>query len=367
MHWRRAIFYGVLMMDHVRYMNQLEPNALIDSFLAYPPYDFTVLKDTDVLAFSAKFDLLTTADDGFRQTLQKIPLFSYWRKWLRIQTCFVGTTVSEYCIFSKGQSAEQLVDTIQAMLVQHYALTIVKDIPQQSPLLSDEENLYSASLVNALKKQGFIMVEGQALAWVPIDFVDSDEYLQRLSKSRRKDMRRKLKKWEDVTVHQRQTGDDYFSNAQVLAQYYELYLNVFNQSEIHFDQLSREFFEQILQDQLSNGIVFEYYANDELIGYNICYILNGNLVDKYVGFIYPAAREYNLYYLSWFYNLDYAAKQRLKNYIAGWTDPEIKAYLGASFTFTQHAVHVRNPILRAILKPLSKYFESDQLALEKLS
>jgi len=57
----------------------------------------------------------------------------------------------------------------------------------------------------------------------------------------------------------------------------------------------------------------------------------------------------------------------LRHYIAGWTDPEIKRYLGAKFTFTRHAVYVRNPLLRAILRRFSSAFESDRAALETKS
>ena len=40
--------------------------------------------------------------------------------------------------------------------------------------------------------------------------------------------------------------------------------------------------------------------------------------------------------------------------------PEIKAYLGARFTFTRHAVRPRSRVLRAALRRLSGHFESDR-------
>ena len=83
------------------------------------------------------------------------------------------------------------------------------------------------------------------------------------------------------------------------------------------------------------------------------------LLDKYMGLAYPQAHDYNLYVVSWFHNLDYARKQGLTHYVAGWTDPEIKRNLGAYFTFTQHAVYVRNPLLRLALKPFKRFFEAD--------
>ena len=79
----------------------------------------------------------------------------------------------------------------------------------------------------------------------------------------------------------------------------------------------------------------------------------------YVGFAYPQSRDYNLYCVSWFHNLAYALQHGLKYYVAGWTDPEIKRHLGASFTFTRHAVYVRNVWLRRLLSHFRYYFEAD--------
>lgn len=97
-----------------------------------------------------------------------------------------------------------------------------------------------------------------------------------------------------------------------------------------------------------------------MIGWNLCFVVGEALVDKYVGFAYPAAREHNLYFVSWMHNLEYARQHELCCYVAGWTDPQIKAYLGARFTFTRHAVRPRNRVLRAILRRLSGHFESDR-------
>ena len=97
-----------------------------------------------------------------------------------------------------------------------------------------------------------------------------------------------------------------------------------------------------------------------MIGWNLCYEHTGKLIDKYVGFAYPQAREHNLYFVSWMHNLDHARRRGLTHYVAGWTDPEIKAYLGAQFTSTQHAVYVRSRLLRSIFRRIAGHFESDR-------
>jgi predicted N-acyltransferase len=342
--------------------NQLEPGALIGHFGMHPPQGFSLLQGLPVPAFMAPFDLLTTADDALKAKVSGLPLFDRWSRWLRVNTGFVGSTVTEYSPLPLAETSPQaLASAVRQGLGQRFTLAIVKDIPHQSPLLSDTDNTYAQALVEACEEQGFVMVEGQALAFVRIDFDHLDVYLSRLSASRRQNLRRKLRSCASMQVRRIPTGEAFADDAVVDA-YYMLYEAVYAQSEVHFDRLTRSFFAAVLRDGASQGIVFEYRRLDtqELLGWNLCYIHDGRLVDKYIGMAYPAAREANLYFVSWVENLQYAIKNGLTHYVAGWTDPEVKRSLGAQFTFTRHAVYVRQPVLRALARRFVGRFESDR-------
>jgi hypothetical protein len=344
------------------YLNLLEPAPLVGHFLRHPPLGFAVRADVPAPAFVAPFDLLTTADDALKARAASLPLYSHWSRWLRVRSAFVGTTVSEYALFPPGMPADALADAVRGTLGGGYRLTIVKDIPQQSPLLPAADNAFADALVVACEARGFITVEGQALAYVPIDFPDIETYLARLSTSRRKNLKRKLRSRAGLGVRRIPAGDAFADDALVDA-YYTLYQGVFAQSELHFDQLSRDFFAAVLRDGSAGGMVFEYRraADGVLLGWNLCFETGGKLIDKYIGFAYPAAREANLYFVSWMVNLEYAIERGLDHYVAGWTDPEVKQQLGARFTFTRHAVWVRNPLLRALARRFAGHFESDRV------
>ncbi|MCZ2497334.1 GNAT family N-acetyltransferase [Xylophilus sp. Kf1] len=344
-----------------RPLHALEPEQLLRQFAAHPPAGFEVGEVAGAPLFVAPFDLLTTADDTLKRRAAALPGFARWSRWLRIRTAFVGTTVSEYAPLPRGTAPERLADALCAGPARAYRLTIVKDLPQRSPLLSAADNRAADALATALAARGFVTVEGQALAYVPIDFADADAYLARLSTSRRKNLRRKLRSRADLRVERVPTGDAFDDDRRVDA-CYALYEGVFAQSEIHFDRLGRDFFAALLRDASSGGIVFEYrrVADGLLLGWNLCFECGGKLVDKYIGLRYPEAREANLYFVSWMVNLEYAVERGLSHYIAGWTDPGVKAQLGASFTFTRHLVHVRNPLLRALARRFSAHFESDR-------
>lgn len=342
----------------MRYCTQLEPEALLRSFLVHPPYGFqTERLDSGLPLFRARLDLLTTADDALRTRVAALPGYRYWRRWLEWPACFIGCTATEYTPLPSAGSIEALADEVLAQ-ARRAPLLIVKDLPCGSPLLDPPGNQRADALALALAERGFVLMQGMALAWVPIDFASEDEYLARLSSGRRRDIRRKLRARARLRVECLPTGSA-FADAARCAAFHALYLNVYAQSQIHFDLLSEAFLRNLLRDADSGGLVFAYYHEDQLIGWNLCYEHAGMLVDKYIGLAYPQAREHNLYVVSWMHNLEYARRQGLSHYVAGWTDTEIKRQLGARFSHTHHAVYPRNPLLRLLLRRYAHRFEHE--------
>lgn len=351
------------MTDQTTLTNLLEPSAFADLFTLFPPVGFLCrYEQTGLPLFFTDFDLLTTLEKDTREKITGLPLFRRWSRLFRFPTCFCGTTVTEYAPLPAGLSEQIIDDLIRGLKKKHGAtqsLVIIKDLPVASPLLPPEDNGFSQAFAQEAVRQGFIEVQGQALAYVPIDFADEAEYLARLSPGRRKNLRRKLKKKDALSIEALPLGDALFFDPAFLETAYAMYLAVFEQSDIHFDLLSREFFAALLQSHTIEGVVFVYRHEGVLAGYNICLVHNSLLIDKYIGFVYPLSRDLNLYFISWMVNLAYAKEKGCSAYIAGWTDPEVKASLGAKFTFTRHLVWIRNPLLRAILHRVRHLFEAD--------
>lgn len=342
-----------------RYETALEPSALVQHFVAYPPQGFKAsVLPPGLPVFHAEFDLTTTLDEGVSEKIKCLPGYRRWQKWLRWKTCFVGCTATEYMPLPQVADPEALVGDILEAHGDDCRLLVVKDMALDSPLLSVRDNRHSAAFVDALKARGFVLLEGMPLAWVAIDFQTIDEYIARLSASRRKDIRRKMKARDGLDIRCVDTGDAWFDEDAV-RRCYALYLNVHAQSDVHFDLLSEDFLGALFRDGNSSGRMFLYFANGELICWNLCYVYEGKLVDKYIGFKYPQAREFNLYFVSWVYNLQYALDHSLSHYVAGWTDSRIKRYLGASITPTWHAVWARNSLLRMVLRRCAHLFQGE--------
>lgn len=343
------------------FVNALEPEALVRHFVTHPPRDFAVVRSVgDAPVFTTRFDLLTTADASLQSQVRSLPGFRHWQGLLRPRTCFVGSTVSEYAWLPRAVEPYRLVRDLLSAHARQQPFLIVKDLPQVSPLLSAADNAWNQEFATACEAAGFVLLEGQALAWVPVDFADAEAYLARLSRSARRNIRRKLRSRDDLEIAQFPTGSPVFDDAAFLTQIHALYESVYAQSELHFDHLDADFFRAVLRDNTCEGIVFTYRQAGRLIGWNLCFEHAGMLIDKYIGLRYPDSRTWNLYAVSWMHNLEYARSRGLRFFVAGWSDPEIKAHLGASMTFTRHAVRPRNRLLRAALRRLAPHFESDR-------
>lgn len=357
-------------MESKGFLNLLEPQGLIRAFMEEPPEGFlsasVPVGERRIPGFITELDMFTTADKKVKIYTDKIRKFlpDFVDRILRPRSYFIGTTVSEYSVFPEGISPQEIVEYAFTMLHKEKTpLLIIKDLPYASPILRSKENIFSDHLIAHLRDRDFIILSGQTLWYVPINFGSVEEYLKRFSRSRRKDLKRKMKSFHDISIQKARTGDSIFDDA-FIGQLYALYVNVYEGSDIHFDKLTKPFFRDVFTSRENNGVVFLYLHEGRIIGFNLCFIYRDFLVDKYIGFLYPEARTHNLYFLSWFHNLDFCLQNGLTAFVAGWTDPEIKASLGAEFTCTYHAVHIRNPLLRFMLKTSKGLFEADRRSLE---
>jgi len=172
-------------------LNLLEPTSLIRHFEEQPPEGFSVWRlPCGVPAFSTVFDLLTTMEPATVRKLDALPFSRWWRRFLRPRSCFIGTTVSEYALLSDVVAAETFVHDLVTSMTPRFPFVIIKDLPTEATLVGDAAFAYSRRIAAECSASGFVLMEGQALAYVPIDFNSIDEFLARFSRVRRKNLHR---------------------------------------------------------------------------------------------------------------------------------------------------------------------------------
>lgn len=344
-------------------LNILEPQSLIEAFMNYPPKgfepDYIKAGSHDIYGFWAKFDVLTSANGSLKaisDRIRKFRVIDYlFTNVFAIPTLFVGTAVSEYSLFPRGMELRKFRLALQHQLNKSGKnLIIIKDIPSDSPLLSEQENSSSKALIHYLEKNDFIVLTGQALAYIPITFDSMEGYLSKFDSKRRNDLKRKIKSQLEVKKEILDTGSNFFNENNVRL-IYSLYLDAYNRSDAKFEKLTLDFFRQVLQHD-TNGKVFVYSVEGRVIGFALFYVFNYYLIDKCHGALYPDSLKFNLFEKHLLDGIEYSINAGLKTFVIGETAAETKAAFGCDFTYTDHVIYVKNPILRFVFQRFSQYF-----------
>jgi len=169
----------------------------------------------------------------------------------------------------------------------------------------------------------FNRVQCLPCARLPITFNSLEEYLSRLSRAARKDLRRKMRVSHEVRVIRSRNISPF------LDRIYKLYLDTVERSPLAFGVHNRLFLEKIC-DRVPGAEYTLYFVHDELAAFNLLVVRQEAIVDKYFCMDYELGRKYNLYFLSWLENVRYCVKQNIPLYQAGQGAERTKARLGAT-------------------------------------
>jgi predicted N-acyltransferase len=225
------------------------------------------------------------------------------------------------------------------------ALTGVKDADHA------QADLWS----RALSEAGYSAVAGQAIADLIVDFPDLDAYLGQLSSGVRKDMRRKLRSRPDVRVELRSDLGEALPRAMAL------YHQTLARAPSQLETLTPAFFTEVA-DRMSGRAIFAlYYVGDDLLAFNLL-LANGEvLLDKFFCMEAERGRAHNLYFLSWFYNLELCLNRGLKLYQSGQANLGDKLRLGSRLTPAAMYFRHRNSVLNGALRALAPLVMGDPL------
>jgi uncharacterized protein len=190
----------------------------------------------------------------------------------------------------------------------------------------------------------FNQVQYRSCARLPINFNSMEEYLSRLSRVARKDLRRKMRVAPAVRVIRSRTISPF------LDRIYKLYLETVERSPMAFGAHNRLFFEKICE-KIPDAEYTLYFVQDELAAFNLLVVKQQGMVDKYFCMDYGLGRKYNLYVLSWLENVRTCVERRIPLYQAGQGAEKTKAHLGAtlipSFILFKHRQSVIDRFLMA--------------------
>jgi len=201
-------------------------------------------------------------------------------------------------------------------------------------------NHYGKLPVEVFKK--FNRVQCQSFARLSINFNSLEEFLSRLSKAARKDLRRKMRVSHEVRVIR---SRDIFP---FLDRIYNLYLETVSRSPMRLSAHNRLFFEKIC-DRVPGAEYVLYFVREELAAFNLLVAKREAMVDIYFCMDYELGRKYNLYVLSWLENVRNCVERKIPFYHAGQGVEKTKAHLGAAFIPSFILFKHRQPVIDRFL------------------
>lgn len=203
-------------------------------------------------------------------------------------------------------------------------------------------------LKTPLQDLGYSLVDNMPVAKNDIKFSDLDDYLASLSYATRKGLRRKMKSFAQLNIEEHNTMPPN------MHEIYPLYLNCYEKSELKFEKLTLDFFENLAKLMPNNCRFVLYYLDKKLIGFNCLLHGNGVLMDKYIGLDYAKSLEVNLYSLSWLHNIQMCIRDGFHTFQSGQAAYETKLSLGANLEQTYIVFKHRNRFINPFLKLVSQ-------------
>jgi len=269
-------------------------------------------------------------------------------RFLVFKTLFCGSPFGEHGLIGVSPDENDRQGLLQAIVaklknfakLQGLSLIIFKDFPA-----SDTPAL------DLLCGLGFFKADSFPSAIISLPYKTFDEYLASLSSGARKDLQRKLKK---ANVGSALTTQVVESVDEIIDDIYRLYINTYTAGATKFEKLTKQFFLNV-SNKGPGCRYFLYYIDGRLAAFNLCFVHDGLLIDKFIGFDYDLSRKYSLYFVSWCTNVQWCIENGIGSYQVGQTDYAPKTYLGCRLVPLYAYVRHTNGMINRFLQVLAKF------------
>ena len=275
---------------------------------------------------------------------------------LTLRLLGIGSPYAERCHlgFDADLGEESRSAALAAMLsaIQVYA----RDAGISLVILKDLDEMQAGSLRPQLTAMGFARMSSLPLAVLELPSSEVD-YLASLGKSRRREIRRKLKKCSAITM---ETVSDVSAIAGDISRLYES-THEHSQSDYgDFEVLPDGFFREI--SRLGPGqIMFKLYrSSGSLIAFNLLFLQPDRVIDKFIGIDYATPRDCDLYLLSWMENVRQALQLGIRRLQSGQTAYRRKLELGSRLLPCAVYFRHRSALLHLVLSMLSRWLAPDR-------
>ncbi|MDD5653790.1 MAG: GNAT family N-acetyltransferase [Candidatus Omnitrophica bacterium] len=294
--------------------------------------------------FIMNFSFDTLVSGPLQAIMKKLkPIFT-------LKVIFLGAPTAEefYLGIAKEAEAEALLNGAIA------AIEAFSKKEKIAGFLFNNVSRKNEWLSSYLERKGFIKLEGLPSTLIEIKANSVENHIQGLSKNMRKDLKRKLKASREIAKLTTEIRQDIQG---ISDEVYRLYMNNFSDSDVHFEILTKEFFEKISANMPETVKYFITREGSKIVAFNLCFVKDGLFIDKFIGFDKELALKYHLYFTTFCHNLDWCIKNGLRFYQPGATDYHPKVRLGAKLVPLFLYAKALNPVIDFLIRKSAKLIE----------
>lgn len=231
-------------------------------------------------------------------------------------------------------------------------------------LIKDASGEITSWADQILRRRGYARITGLPIAKLSLPASEED-YIRGLSTNMRSNLRRRLKRARNVRVELRTTTDG------IDPDLLELRENTVRRAAADYDvfeEVSTDYFAEVLQVSGHGARLLTYWLDRELIGFSLVLVGSNKLVQTYNGMRYPEGPDNGLFYLDWMSQIRLCLECGIPELQSGVTTYLIKARLGCQFHRSYIYVRHTNPIMNAITKLVCPFInlENDDQGLKEL-
>lgn len=347
--WNR-LFHAEL--EDYDYYHAVERSGLTDfEWLYFGVYDDGELRAA-VPAFITDYELDTTLRGPLRRLTDAIA--RVFPRLLHQRLLSLGSPVSETCQLGFADDCnsierQRMLDAILAKVAdvgreRHARMLAAKDAS------AHQDDLFA----RAVAPFGLRRQPGLPTAFLDLPYANLDEYFSALSRATRKDLKRKVRAASALRVEWRDNIDGIADDVM------RLYRETYTRAEISFEELTADYFRNVLRDCAGHAACVTYWLGDKLVAFNLVLHDGTRLLDKFLGMDYGCARKYNLYFYSWIENVRWCIEHGVRLYQSGQGLHREKLRLGSRLEANWLWYRHRNPFIDPVFAVCERFFRLDR-------
>ncbi|MDD5119918.1 MAG: GNAT family N-acetyltransferase [Candidatus Omnitrophica bacterium] len=344
-----AVFGGI--PESYSFYRALENSELI----GFRFYYLVMECDSEVVLIAPLFLADFNLDIAVEGWLSKIikPIRRIFPRFLIINTLFCGSPFGEHGVLGVSRDYKKIPQLIP--FLSEGIMGFSRKI--KAPLIIFKDFLkQDRHFLDALVQEGFSRVESFPGVVLELNFSSFEGYIKSLGSSTRKNLNKKIRLANERGNIEVKVACD---AGNQIDQIFKLYENTYQSGQTKFERLTKKFFLQVSHDLSQHARFFLFYVEGRLAAFNLCFVYDDLLIDKFVGFDYDISNRYNLYFVSWAYNIKWCIDNSLRYYYPGQTDYQPKIRLGGKLIPLYAYLRHRNIFFNFFIKLLIPFLKPD--------